>query len=107
MCVREDPAEDPAELEDAGARVAGLAAVERFQRAAQQEVSQGQPLPPKRPYRTPSVPPLCALATRATVHLMTGERLRKILSVPNTEKLLGTLHYTKLICLYVGIQEKV
>lgn len=56
---------------------AGQAAVERLQRAAQQEdprASQGQPSPPKRPFRTPSVPSLCALATRATVHLMTGKR---------------------------------
>lgn len=58
---------------------AGQAAVERLlavQRAAQQEdlpASQGQPSPPKRPFRTPSVPSLCALAIRATVHLMTGE----------------------------------
>lgn len=83
MCFREAPAEDPAEPEDAGGRVApvaaGLAAVERLQRAAQQEdsgASQGQPSPPKKPFRTPSVPSLCALATRATVHLMTGERPR-------------------------------
>lgn len=83
MCFREGPAEDPVEPEDAGGRVApvaaGLAAVERLQRAAQQEdasTSQGQPSPPKRPFRTPSVPSLCALATRATVLLMTGERGR-------------------------------
>lgn len=81
VCFREAQEEDPAEPEDAGGRVApvaaGLAAVERFQRAAQQEdnrASQGQPSPPKRPFRTPSVPSLCALATRATVHLMTGKR---------------------------------
>lgn len=62
MCFREAPEEDPAEPEDAGGRVApgaaGLAAVERLQRAAQQEdprASQGQPSPPKRPFRTPSV----------------------------------------------------
>ncbi|XP_039983584.1 uncharacterized protein si:ch73-173p19.1 [Xiphias gladius] len=81
--LREGPAEDPAEPEDAGGRVApeaaGLAAVERLQRAAQQEdprASQGQPSPPKRPFRTPSVPPLCALATRATVHLMTAPSMQ-------------------------------
>lgn len=63
--------------EEAGGPVApgaaGLAAVERLQRAAQQDdphTSQGQPSPPKRPFRTPNVPSLCALATRATVHLM-------------------------------------
>ena len=108
MCLREAPVEDPAEPEDAGVRMApgaaGLAAVERLQRAAQQEdprASQGQPSPPKRPFRAPSVPSLCALATRATVHLMTGERLYKILSV------LNPFYYTKLICLYVSVQEKV
>lgn len=81
MCFREAPHEDPPEAEDAGGReapgAAGLAAVERLQRAAQQEdprASQGQPSPPKKPYRAPSVPSLCALATRATVHLMTGKR---------------------------------
>ncbi|XP_040921472.1 uncharacterized protein si:ch73-173p19.1 isoform X2 [Toxotes jaculatrix] len=80
--LREAPAENPAEAEDAG-RVApvaaGLAAVERLQRAAQQEdprASQGQPSPPKRPFRTPSVPSLCALATRATVHLMTAPSMQ-------------------------------
>ncbi|XP_074549340.1 uncharacterized protein LOC141807319 [Halichoeres trimaculatus] len=80
--LREAPAEDPADPEDGG-RVApvaaGLAAVERLQRAAQQEdprASQGQPSPPKRPFRTPSVPSLCALATRATVHLMTAPSMQ-------------------------------
>ncbi|XP_060920940.1 uncharacterized protein si:ch73-173p19.1 [Labrus mixtus] len=81
--LREAPEEDPAEPEDAGGRVApgaaGLAAVERLQRAAQQEdprASQGQPSPPKKPFRTPSVPSLCALATRATVHLMTAPSMQ-------------------------------
>ncbi|KAM8731601.1 uncharacterized protein AB9X84_025940 [Acanthopagrus schlegelii] len=81
--LREAPEEDPAEPEDAGGRIApgaaGLAAVERLQRAAQQEDlrgSQGQPSPPKRPFRTPSVPSLCALATRATVHLMTAPSMQ-------------------------------
>lgn len=81
--LREAPAEDPAEHEDAEGRVApmaaGQAAVERLQRAAQQEdprASQGQPSPPKRPFRTPSVPSLCALATRATVHLMTAPSMQ-------------------------------
>ncbi|XP_058486395.1 uncharacterized protein si:ch73-173p19.1 [Solea solea] len=76
--LREAAADDQAVPEDAGGQVApgaaGLAAVERLQRAAQQDdpsASQGQPSPPKRPYRTLSVPSLCALATRATVHLMT------------------------------------
>lgn len=81
VCFRGAPEEDLVELEDAGGRVApvaaGLAAVERFQRAAQQEdppSSQGLPSPPKRPFKTPSVPSLCALATSATLHLMSGER---------------------------------
>ncbi|XP_070841669.1 uncharacterized protein [Chaetodon trifascialis] len=81
--LREAPEEVPAEPEDVGGRVApvaaGLAAVERLHRAAQQEdprASQGQPSPPKRPFRTPSVPSLCALATRATVHLMTAPSMQ-------------------------------
>ncbi|XP_029003667.1 uncharacterized protein si:ch73-173p19.1 isoform X2 [Betta splendens] len=81
--LREAPAEDPAEPEDAEGRVApvaaGQAAVERLQRAAQEEdarASQGQPSPPKRPFRTPSVSSLCALATRATVHLMTAPSMQ-------------------------------
>ncbi|XP_062235414.1 uncharacterized protein si:ch73-173p19.1 isoform X1 [Platichthys flesus] len=80
---REAPAVDPAEPEGAGGRrgppAAGLAAVERLQRAAQQEdpsACQGQPSPPKRAFRTPSVPSLCALATRATVHLMTAPSMQ-------------------------------
>ncbi|XP_074477765.1 uncharacterized protein LOC141759525 [Sebastes fasciatus] len=81
--LRDAPEEDPAEPEDAGGReapgAAGLAAVERLHRAAQQEdprASQGQPSPPKKPYRAPSVPSLCALATRATVHLMTAPSMQ-------------------------------
>ncbi|XP_010742474.3 uncharacterized protein si:ch73-173p19.1 [Larimichthys crocea] len=81
--LREAPEEEPAEPEDLGGRMAplaaGQAAVERLQRAAQQEdprASQGQPSPPKRPFRTPSVPSLCALATRATVHLMTAPSMQ-------------------------------
>ncbi|XP_054478498.1 uncharacterized protein si:ch73-173p19.1 [Anoplopoma fimbria] len=81
--LREAQEEVQAEPEDAGAReapgAAGLAAVERLQRAAQQEdprASQGQPSPPKKPYRAPSVPSLCALATRATVHLMTAPSMQ-------------------------------
>lgn len=70
-------------MEDAGGPAApvaaGLAAVERLQRAAHHEhppTSQGQPSPPKRPFKTPSLPSLCALATRATLQLMSGERTR-------------------------------
>lgn len=74
--------EDPADPEAGGPVApvaAGQAAVERLQRAAQQEdarSSQGQPSPPKRPFRTPSVQSLCALATRATVHLMTAPSMQ-------------------------------
>ncbi|XP_022051942.2 uncharacterized protein si:ch73-173p19.1 [Acanthochromis polyacanthus] len=81
--LREAPEEDAPDPEDAGGPVApvaaGLAAVERLQRAAQQEdhhAPQGQPSPPKRPFRTPNVPSLCALATRATVHLMTAPSMQ-------------------------------
>nr|XP_015209955.1 PREDICTED: uncharacterized protein LOC107078250 isoform X1 [Lepisosteus oculatus] len=59
--------------------VAGQAAVERLQRAAQQDDSPGtagQPSPPKRPFRTPSVQSLCTLATRATVALMTAPSMQ-------------------------------
>lgn len=71
--------EDPAEPEEPAGRVvpgaAGQAAVERLQRAAQDDpqATQGHPSPPKRPFRAPSVPSLCVMATRATVNLMTGE----------------------------------
>ncbi|XP_028288759.1 uncharacterized protein LOC114453194 [Parambassis ranga] len=81
--LREAPEEVAADPEDAGGPVApvaaGLAAVERLQRAAQQDdhhAAQGQPSPPKRPFRTPNVPSLCALATRATVHLMTAPSMQ-------------------------------
>lgn len=56
---------------------AAAAAAERLHRAAELEIphaSQGQPSPPKRPFKSPSVPSLCALATHATLHLMTSER---------------------------------
>ncbi|XP_056290762.1 uncharacterized protein si:ch73-173p19.1 [Pseudoliparis swirei] len=81
--LREGAQEEPAEPEDVGDQeapgAAGQAAVERLQRAAQQEdprASQGQPSPPKKPYRAPSVPSLCALATRATVHLMSAPSMQ-------------------------------
>ncbi|KAM6900148.1 uncharacterized protein FYW49_016694 [Xenentodon cancila] len=81
--LRDAPEENAADLEEAGGPVApvaaGLAAVERLQRAALQDdrsASQGQPLPPKRPFRTPNVPSLCALATRAAVHLMTAPSMQ-------------------------------
>uniref|UniRef100_A0A1A7YYE5 Uncharacterized protein n=1 Tax=Iconisemion striatum TaxID=60296 RepID=A0A1A7YYE5_9TELE len=81
--LREAPEEEAADPEEAGGPVAhvaaGQAAVERLQRAAQQEdlsASQGQPSPPKRPFRTPNVPSLCALATRSTVHLMTAPSMQ-------------------------------
>ncbi|XP_008394857.1 uncharacterized protein LOC103456832 isoform X1 [Poecilia reticulata] len=81
--LRDAPEEDPADPEEAEGPVAhvaaGQAAVERLQRAALQEdhsASQGQPTPPKRPFRTPNVPSLCALAIRATVHLMTAPSMQ-------------------------------
>ncbi|XP_034718110.1 uncharacterized protein si:ch73-173p19.1 [Etheostoma cragini] len=86
--LREAAEDNPAEPEDAGGQeapgAAGLAAVERLQRAAQQEeprASQGQPSPPKKPFRAPSVSSLCALATRATVHLMTAPSMQYISSL--------------------------
>ncbi|XP_041824644.1 uncharacterized protein si:ch73-173p19.1 [Melanotaenia boesemani] len=80
--LREAPEEEVAAPEESGGPVApvaaGLAAVERLQRAAQEDhsASQGQPSPPKRPFRTPNVPSLCALATRATVQLMTAPSMQ-------------------------------
>ncbi|KAJ8375115.1 hypothetical protein SKAU_G00056950 [Synaphobranchus kaupii] len=58
---------------------AGQAAVERLQRAARQDDpsgTTGQPSPPKRAFRTPSVPSLCVMATRATVTLMTAPSMQ-------------------------------
>ncbi|MEQ2239730.1 hypothetical protein ILYODFUR_007429 [Ilyodon furcidens] len=81
--LRDAPEEDPADLEEGEGPeahvAAGQAAVERLHRAALQEdpsASQGQPSPPKRPFRTPNVPSLCALATHATVHLMTAPSMQ-------------------------------
>ncbi|XP_055785020.1 uncharacterized protein LOC129859358 isoform X3 [Salvelinus fontinalis] len=81
--LREGVAEDPAvEPEEAAGCVvpgaAGQAAVERLQRAAQDDpqATQGHPSPPKKPFRTPSVPSLCVMATRATVNLMTAPSMQ-------------------------------
>ncbi|XP_041718056.1 uncharacterized protein LOC121550043 isoform X2 [Coregonus clupeaformis] len=81
--LREGVVEDPAvEPEEAAGHVvpgaAGQAAVERLQRAAQDDhhASQGHPSPPKRPFRTPSVPSLCVMATLATVNLMTAPSMQ-------------------------------
>ncbi|XP_038828760.1 uncharacterized protein LOC120027798 isoform X3 [Salvelinus namaycush] len=81
--LREGVVGDPAvEPEEAAGRMvpgaAGQAAVERLQRAAQDDpqASQGHPSPPKRPFRTPSVPSLCVMATRATVNLMTAPSMQ-------------------------------
>lgn len=76
--LREEPVEQAAEGPVAPV-AAGQAAVERLQRAAQHDdprVSQGLPSPPKRPFKTPSVQSLCALATRATVTLMTAPSMQ-------------------------------
>lgn len=79
VCFREAADEDvPMVDEDVGQVApvaAGLAAVERLQRAARQDeppASQGLPSPPKRPFKSPGVSSLCALATNATLRLMTG-----------------------------------
>ncbi|XP_010883825.2 uncharacterized protein si:ch73-173p19.1 isoform X2 [Esox lucius] len=81
--LREDAAEDQVlGPEEAAGRVvpgaAAQAAVERLQRAAQndQQAAQGHPSPPKKPFRTPSVPSLCVMATRATVNLMTAPSMQ-------------------------------
>ncbi|XP_061093494.1 uncharacterized protein si:ch73-173p19.1 isoform X1 [Conger conger] len=58
---------------------AGQAAVERLQRAARHDDpsgTTGQPSPPKKAFRTPSVPSLCVMATRATVTLMTAPSMQ-------------------------------
>ncbi|KPP61433.1 hypothetical protein Z043_120468, partial [Scleropages formosus] len=60
-------------------RAAGQAAVDRLQRAALQEESlatAGHPSPPKRPFKMPTVPSLCTMATRATVALMTAPSMQ-------------------------------
>lgn len=81
MCVRFREAADEAVpmVDEDGGQVApvaaGLAAVERLQRAARQDeppASQGLPSPPKKPFKSPGVSSLCALATSATLRLMTG-----------------------------------
>lgn len=79
VCFREAPDEDAPMVDEEAGQVApmaaGLAAVERLQRAARQDdppASQGLPSPPKRPFKSPGVSSLCALATSATLRLMTG-----------------------------------
>lgn len=59
-----DVAADPA----AGRMLPGDAAVQRLQRPVQHE----EPSPPKKPFRTPSVPSLCSLATKASISLITA-----------------------------------
>ncbi|XP_049341397.1 uncharacterized protein si:ch73-173p19.1 [Astyanax mexicanus] len=59
-----DAAADPA----AGRMLPGDAAVQRLQRPVQHE----EPSPPKKPFRTPSVPSLCSLATKASISLITA-----------------------------------
>ncbi|XP_061660668.1 uncharacterized protein si:ch73-173p19.1 isoform X2 [Syngnathoides biaculeatus] len=75
--LREDAAGEP---EDAAPGAAGQAAVERLQRAARREGpghdAHGQPLPPKRSFKTRTVSSLCGLATHATVHLMTAPNMQ-------------------------------
>ncbi|KAJ3611202.1 hypothetical protein NHX12_021218 [Muraenolepis orangiensis] len=75
--LREGVAVEEAAPEEAGMRVgpgaAGLAAVERLQRA---EPHQGLPSPPKKAYRAPSVTSLCSMATRATAQLMAAPSMQ-------------------------------
>ncbi|KAJ0059749.1 hypothetical protein NL108_011242, partial [Boleophthalmus pectinirostris] len=76
--LREEPLEQAVQGPVAPV-AAGQAAVERLQRAAQQNdahVSQGLPSPPKRPFKTPSVQSLCALAARAAVSVMTAPSMQ-------------------------------
>ncbi|XP_048870237.1 uncharacterized protein si:ch73-173p19.1 [Brienomyrus brachyistius] len=59
--------------------VAGQAAAERLQRAPPHEESPGSaghPSPPKKVFRTPSVPPLCSMAARAAVTLVTAPSMQ-------------------------------
>ncbi|XP_033841666.1 uncharacterized protein si:ch73-173p19.1 [Periophthalmus magnuspinnatus] len=76
--LREEPLEQAVDGPVAPV-AAGQAAVERLQRAAQQNdahVCQGQPSPPKRAFKTPSVQSLCALAARAAVSVMTAPSMQ-------------------------------
>ncbi|XP_016146803.1 uncharacterized protein [Sinocyclocheilus grahami] len=73
--------DDPADPEEGRALrgAAGQAAVERLQRAAhhdEQPSPHGHPSPPKKAFKTPRVPPLCSMATRATVSLMTAPSMQ-------------------------------
>ncbi|KAG5268465.1 hypothetical protein AALO_G00212890 [Alosa alosa] len=79
--LREAEADDPADPEEPQVLpgAAGQAAVQRLERAAHQEdplAPQGHPSPPKKAFRTPSVPSLCVMATRATVTLMTAPSMQ-------------------------------
>ncbi|XP_051538320.1 uncharacterized protein si:ch73-173p19.1 [Myxocyprinus asiaticus] len=74
----DDPAADP-EVRRALRGAAGQAAVQRLQRAAhndEQQGTHGQPSPPKKAFKTPRVPSLCSMATRATVTLMTAPSMQ-------------------------------
>uniref|UniRef100_A0A4W4GXM4 Uncharacterized protein n=1 Tax=Electrophorus electricus TaxID=8005 RepID=A0A4W4GXM4_ELEEL len=76
--LREPVGDDPAAPEESR-MMPGQAAAERLQRAAQQDEGRApsrQPSPPKKAFRTPSVPSLFALARRATVSLMTAPRMQ-------------------------------
>uniref|UniRef100_A0A8C2KRH2 Si:ch73-173p19.1 n=1 Tax=Cyprinus carpio TaxID=7962 RepID=A0A8C2KRH2_CYPCA len=79
--LREAEPDDPADPEEGRALrgAAGQAAVERLQRAAhhdEQPSQHGHPSPPKKAFKTPRVPPLCSMATRATVSLMTAPSMQ-------------------------------
>uniref|UniRef100_A0A8C1X9G3 Si:ch73-173p19.1 n=1 Tax=Cyprinus carpio TaxID=7962 RepID=A0A8C1X9G3_CYPCA len=80
-CYMDAEPDDPADPEEGRALrgAAGQAAVERLQRAAhhdEQPSQHGHPSPPKKAFKTPRVPPLCSMATRATVSLMTAPSMQ-------------------------------
>ena len=90
--------EEAAGPEEAGVRAgpgaAGLAAVERLQRASPQDdhpAHQGLPSPPKKAYRAPSVTSLCSMATRATAQLMAGTTASLTQHVPLVAPLLSAI----------------
>uniref|UniRef100_A0A671NNY1 Si:ch73-173p19.1 n=1 Tax=Sinocyclocheilus anshuiensis TaxID=1608454 RepID=A0A671NNY1_9TELE len=79
--LREAEPDEPADPEEGRALrgAAGQAAVERLQRAAhhdEQQSPHGHPSPPKKAFKTPRVPSLCSMATRATVSLMTAPSMQ-------------------------------
>ncbi|XP_059391174.1 uncharacterized protein LOC132124251 [Carassius carassius] len=79
--LREAEPDDPADPEEGRVLrgAVGQAAVERLQRGAhhdEQSSPHGHPSPPKKAFKTPRVPPLCSMAIRATVSLMTAPSMQ-------------------------------